>query len=91
MHRLMVGLLLKPCPSSGNYPASCYWCDAPLTMEGPIDRHYIGNMRGQHRPGCPWNEVIDWLGYQQYMEGLDGVDAERAAGAGTDQKGKGDD
>lgn len=78
LFRLMEGLVKKDCPSSGD--GRCYWCGAPMYLEhaagGPA---YIGDLRGQHNRGCPWNEVIDFKGYQLYLEGLDGAGAEKPA------------
>lgn len=74
MFRLMGGLLKKECPSSGN--GRCYWCGVPMYLEhtegGPV---YIGDLRGQHNKECPWAEVVDFKGYQTYLEGLDGAGA----------------
>ena len=78
LFRLMEGLLKKFCPSSGD--GACYWCGAVIYIEHPEgqgERVYIGDLRGQHQRNCPWNEVIDFKGYQLYLEGLDGAGAEK--------------
>jgi hypothetical protein len=83
--RLMNGLLEKNCPSSGDDPDTCYWCGAPIyTNFIPGGRRYVGDFRGQHKVGCPWSEVIDWLGYQTYLEGLDGAGTEEPECAGLE-------
>ena len=79
LYRIMGGLMKKYCPSSGEARGGCYWCGAELYL--PMEdgsRVYIGDLRGQHNGGCPWNEVIDFMGYQTYLEGLDGASAEEA-------------
>lgn len=78
MYRLMRGLLKKECPSVSG---KCYWCGTPMYLEhiagGPV---YIGDLRGQHNKECPWAEVVDFKGYQVYLEGLDGAGAEATEG-----------
>lgn len=80
MYRLMRGLMKKRCPSESGRWGFCYWCGAATYMprqatEDEPEPVYIGDLRGQHDKECPWAEVVDFKGYQVYLEGLDGAAA----------------